>query len=319
MRDLLKSLGLAVLLAGAAGASAAQTFDAAAQDAERQRIAAAFGWDFDDVTITTETINDRLHVLFGAGGNVLVSHGDNGVLLVDDQFPELAPRLEAAIADLGGGAIDFVINTHWHFDHADGNLAFGPGGAWLVSQANSRDMMLGRHTIDLVAIQYDQQAYPPEALPVISYDDTMQFHFNGERIDLLHFGAAHTTGDTAVIFRDSNVLHMGDVFNNSGYPFIDTGNGGTLDGVIAFCKAALNEIDKDTVVVPGHGPVTDYPQMQAYVAMLEKVRERIAALVADGADLDAVIAARPTEGFDDTYGDPALFVNRAYHSLAAAP
>lgn len=322
MRMTLTRIWLVSAMVGAAGAatavSAAETFDAAAQDAERQRIAAAFGWNFDEVEITTQTINDRLHVLFGAGGNVLVSRGGNGVLLVDDQFPELSPRLEAAIADLGGGSVDFVINTHWHFDHADGNLAFGPGGAWLVSQANSRDMMLGRHTIDLVSIQYDQQAYPPEALPVITYDDSMQFHFNGERIDLLHFGAAHTTGDTAVIFRGSNVLHMGDVFNNSGYPFIDTGNGGTLDGVITFCKAALAEIDADTVVVPGHGPVTDYPRMQAYVAMLEKVRERIAALVADGADLDAVIAARPTEGFDDTYGDSALFVNRAFHSLKAA-
>lgn len=306
---------LAAALGAFSAGAAAQEFDAAAQDAERQRIAEAFGWDFAAVEVTTERVGDGLHVLFGAGGNVLVSHGDDGVLLVDDQFPELVPQLEAAITDLGGGPVDFVINTHWHFDHADGNLAFGPQGAWLVSQANSRDMMLGRHVIDLVALQYDQQAYPSDALPVITYDESMQFHFNGERIDLLHFGPAHTTGDTAVIFRGSNVLHMGDVFNNSGYPFIDSGNGGSLDGVIAFCKAVLDEIGPDTVVVPGHGPVTDYPRMQAYVAMLEKVRERIAGLVADGADLDAVVAAEPTRGFDEEYGDPALFVNRAYHSL----
>lgn len=293
-------------------------FDGAAQDAERRRIAEAFGWDLATAEVRTEAINERLHVLFGVGGNVLASIGEDGVLLVDDQFPEMTPRLLDAIGTLGGGGVDFVVNTHWHFDHADGNLTLGPGGAWLVAHANSRQMMLDTHLIDLVAIQYTQQAYPREALPVITYDRSMQFHFNGEPIDLLHFGPAHTTGDTAVIFRGSNVLHMGDVFNNAGYPFIDVGNGGDLDGVIAFCQAVLDQIDEATVVVPGHGPVTDQEQMQAYVAMLQVVRGRIAGLVGDGADLEAVIAAAPTRGFDEKYGDPALFIDRAYFSLAGA-
>ena len=291
-------------------------FDAAAQDAERARIAEAFGWDFASAEITTQKINDRLAVLFGVGGNILVSSGEDGVVLVDDQFPEMVPRLLTALEQLGGASVDFIVNTHWHFDHADGNLGFGPRGAWLVSQANSRAMMLDTHVIDLVSLQYTQQAYPAEALPSITYDRAMQFHFNGERVDLLHFGPAHTTGDTAVIFRGSNVLHMGDVFNNSGYPFIDVGNGGDLDGLIAFCRSVLDEIDASTVVVPGHGPVTDYQTMQAYVAMLQVVRDRIAKLVAEGADLEAVKAARPTEGFDEKYGDPALLIDRAYFSLA---
>ena len=316
MHAMVRALIGAVVL-GAAGASA-HDFDAAAQDAERRRIAEAFGWDLAAALVTGEAINERLHVLFGVGGNVLVSYGEDGVLLVDDQFPEMVPKLQAAIGELHDGAVDFVVNTHWHFDHADGNLALGPGGAWLVSQANSRDMMLDTHVIDLVAAHYTQQAYPPAALPVITFDRSMQFHFNGERVDLLHFGPAHTTGDTAVIFRGSNVLHMGDVFNNAGYPFIDVGNGGDLDGVIAFCQAVLNEIDENTVVVPGHGPVTGYEQMQAYVAMLQVVRDRIAGLIGEGADLEAVVAAKPTEGFDDRYGDPALFIDRAYFSLAGA-
>ncbi len=306
----------AIALAPAVSAHSHESFDEAAQNAERARIGAAFGWNLAEVEITAERLNDRLHVLFGAGGNVLVSSGDDGVLLVDDQFPELVPKLEAAITELGGGAVDFVVNTHWHFDHADGNLALGPKGAWLVSQANSREMMLDTHVIDLVALQYTQQAYPHEALPVITYDRAMQFHFNGERIDLMHFGPAHTTGDTAAIFRGSNVVHLGDVFNNAGYPFIDVGNGGDLDGVIAFCQAVLAEIDENTVVVPGHGPVTDYEQLGAYVAMLQTVRDRIAKLVGEGAGLEAVIAAEPTKDFDEKYGDPALLVNRAYFSLA---
>jgi len=317
-------LTASLLCAGAAAFAHDQPFDAAAQDAERARIAEAFGWNLAAIPVTTEQLNERLHVLFGAGGNVLVSRGDDGVLLVDDQFPEMVPKLRAAIGDLGGdgtlagGEVDFVINTHWHFDHADGNLSLGPAGTWLVSQAHSREMMLDTRVIDLVSVQYTQQAYPHVALPVITFDRAMQFHFNGERIDLLHFGPAHTTGDTAVIFRGSNVLHMGDVFNNAGYPFIDVGNGGDLDGMIAFCQAVLDQIDEATVVVPGHGPVTTYEQMQAYVAMLQVVRDRIADLVGDGADLEAVIAAQPTAGFDEKYGDPALFIDRAYFSLAGA-
>jgi glyoxylase-like metal-dependent hydrolase (beta-lactamase superfamily II) len=255
-------------------------------------------------------------VLFGVGGNVLVSIGDDGVLLVDDQFPEMTPGILEAVAGLGGGGVDFVVNTHWHFDHADGNLTLGPGGAWIVSQLNSREMMASTHVIDLVAEQYTQQAYPDEAWPVITYERAMQLHFNGDRIDLLHFGPAHTTGDTAVVFRNSNVVHLGDVFNNSGYPFIDVGNGGDLDGLIDFCLAVLAEIDANTVVVPGHGPVATHQDLRTYTAMLQVIRDRISALVGDGADLDAVKAANPTRGFDDQYGDPTLLINRAFFSLA---
>lgn len=307
-------LGIAAWLPGTA--LAAEEDPLAAQAAERARIATAFGWNFADAVVTTEQVADGRYVLFGMGGNVLVSRGPDGVLLVDDQMPEMVPKLQAAIGALGGGDADFVINTHWHFDHADGNVAFGPAGATLVAHANSRQMMLDTHVIDLVAIQYTQRPYPASALPAITFDRSMQFHFNGERIDLMHFGPAHTTGDAAVIFRGSNLVHLGDVFNNAGYPFIDVGNGGDLDGVIAFCQAVLAEIDETTVVVPGHGPVTNHETLQAYVAMLQVVRDRIAAQVAQGADLEAVVASKPTAGFDERYGDPALFIDRAYFSLA---
>ncbi len=277
-------------------------------------IAEAFGWNFDS-EIEVQTIADGFYVLFGVGGNIAVSIGSQGVLVVDDQFPQMVPKINAAIAKLGGGKIDFAINTHWHFDHAEGNLALGPEGTWLVSQANSRDMMMAEHVINLVAVSYKQQVYPAAALPVITYDDRMEFHFNGEQIQLLHFGPAHTTGDTAVIFRGRNAVHLGDVFNNAGYPFIDADNGGEIDGVISFCEAVLGVIDADTVVIPGHGPVTDYAALSAYIDMLKTVRNRINKLIDGGADLEAVIAAKPTAGYDETYGDPALLVNRAYTSL----
>lgn len=275
----------------------------------------AFGWNMADAEITVQRINDNFHVLFGLGGNIAVSVGDDGVLIVDDQFPALMPKIKAAIAGLGGANVDFAINTHWHFDHAEGNLALGPQGTWLVSQANSRQMMQDDHLINLVVLSYEQKAYPVSAWPNITYDDTMQFHFNGEQIDLMHFGPAHTTGDTAIIFRKNNAVHLGDVYNNAGYPFIDAGNGGTLDGIIKFCSATLAAIDKYTVVIPGHGPIADYEALAAYIEMLTTIRGRMMTLIEKGATLEEVYAAKVTSDWDEKNGDNTGFVNRAYMSL----
>jgi cyclase len=248
--------------------------------------------------ITEQRIADGFYVLFGVGGNIAVSIGDSGVLTVDNQFPQMAPKYKAKINELGGGDIDFSINSHWHFDHADGNLVLGPEGTWLVAHENSRDMLTRTNTINLVTQSREQPAYPVEALPVITYSDRMSFEFNGERIDLLHYGPAHTTGDTAIVFRERNAVHMGDVFNNAGYPFVDADNGGSLEGIIDFCRAVLNEIDTSTVVIPGHGPVADFVEIADYVAMLSQIRDRLRSLIDDGASLEQVIAARPTAEWD---------------------
>jgi glyoxylase-like metal-dependent hydrolase (beta-lactamase superfamily II) len=275
----------------------------------------AFGWDFDTAGIRTEKVADGFYVLFGIGGNIGVSVGPQGVLIVDDQFPEMIPKVGDAIREVGGGAVDFAINTHWHFDHAEGNLVLGPGGTWLVSQANSRAKMLDDHVVNLVALKYMQKAYPQSALPVITYDDTMQFHFNGQQVDLMHFGPAHTTGDTAVIFRGTNAVHLGDVFNR-GYPFIDADNGGDLAGMIAFCKAVLAQINADTIVIPGHGEISDYDGLKDYIAMLEDVHASLSKMAKRNKSLQEVIAAAPTKAHDAVYGDPlANFLDRAYHSV----
>ena len=278
-------------------------------------ISTAFGWDFEGTDIVTEKVTDSLYVLFGVGGNIAVSVGEDGVLIVDDQFPQMMDRINAAIGELGGGAVDFAINTHWHFDHADGNLALGPAGTWLVSQANSREKMLTDQVINLVGVAYAQEAYPHEALPVITFEDAMQFHINGEQVDLMHFGEAHTTGDTAVIFRGSNAVHLGDVYNNAGYPFIDVGNGGTLDGVIEFCKQTLAQIDETTVVIPGHGPVSDYQGLSDYIAMLTDIRDQMMEMIEAGASLEDVLSSDITAAYDETRGDPGLLLNRGYFSL----
>jgi cyclase len=276
----------------------------------------AFGWDMEGAEITIEKVADGLYVLFGLGGNIAVTIGDDGVLIVDDQLPQLMPKIKAAIGELGGTDVDFAINTHWHFDHAEGNLVLGPAGTTLVSHANSREMMQGDHVINLVAAAYEQKAYPDEALPVITYTKDMQLHFNDQLIELLHFGPAHTTGDTAIVFRGDNAVHMGDVFNNAGYPFIDAGNGGSIDGVIEFCSQILSVINEETIVIPGHGAIADYGTLRAYVDMLSVVRDRIFKLVEDGASLEEVYAASVTAEFDEKFGDNKGFIDRSYTSLA---
>ncbi len=280
-----------------------------------------FGWSLETAEIKTQKLEDGFYVLFGIGGNIAVSVGESGTLIVDDQFPELMTRIEAAIGKVGGEGVDFAINTHWHFDHADGNLAFGPAGTWLVSQKNSRDKMATTNTVNMGVARLRQEAYPREALPVITYDDRMSFHWNGEEIELFHAGPAHTTGDTAVFFRGRNAVHMGDVFNNTGYPFIDADSGGQIDGMIAFCKAVLAELKPGAIVIPGHGEVTDTETLERYVAMLETVRGRIAKMIEEGMTVAEVIAAKPTADLDSTYGDVANslgFIDRVYTSLSKA-
>ena len=273
------------------------------------------GWKLEQTQIVSRKIGDKLYVFNGAGGNMAVSIGDDGVLVVDYQFPVLMPKIKAEIARLGGNGIDFAINTHWHFDHAEGNLALGPADTWLVAQANSREMMKQDHIINLVTSSYEQKAYPESAWPDITFDNAMHFHFNGEQVDLMHFGAAHTTGDTAVIFRGHNAVHLGDVYNNAGYPFIDAGNGGHFGGLIKFCTKTLKQIDAKTIVIPGHGAVSDYQGLADYIEMLQTIRKRMMVLIRDGATLAEVYDAEVTEEWDEKKGNPKGFINRAYMSL----
>jgi cyclase len=269
------------------------------------------------VEIRTERVTDDLHVLFGFGGNIAVLTGDQGVLMVDSQFPELVPKIRAAIEKLGGNKIDFAINTHWHYDHADGNQGFGPEGVWFVAQTESRRRMTVDNIINpMTRPAFPQPAYPPAALPIVTFDNRMQFHFNGTLIDLMHFGPAHTAGDAAVFFREHNAVHMGDIFTPRGYPFVDTDNGGDIDGMITFCRAVLAEANEDTIVIPGHGPITTYADLRQFTAMMQSVRDRVAELKAAGSSLEQVIAQKPTAAWDASYGQPENFIDRVYTSLS---
>lgn len=284
----------------------------------QQAVLDAFGWDFDEAEITIESISDNIHVLFGLGGNILVSTGEDGVLLVDDQMPELKYKILRSLRKIGGKSVDYIINTHWHFDHAEGNLAFGPDGAKIVAHENSRKMMLNPKPINLSFIVYPQQPYPLNAVPQITYQDTMKLHLNGDQIELYHFGHAHTTGDTAIYLRNSNVLHMGDVFNMTGPPFIDAGNGGSIDGIIHFCEEILKVVNDETVVVPGHGPISTTEDLQTYIDMLIVVRDRIQAQILEGKSLQEIIESDPTKEWRDKFGDGPFIVgviDRAYAGM----
>ena len=290
----------------------------AAEPLNLDQLLKQFNWNFEAAGVVTQKVGDGLHVLFGIGGNIAASIGEDGVLIVDNMFPEMIPKVEAAIADLGGGGIDFAVNTHWHFDHAEGNLALGPAGTWIVAHQNSAAMMARTNILNLVVTRYRQEAYPPEARPAIAFDDRMRLYFNGEEVDIVHAGPAHTAGDAAVIFRSHNAVHFGDVFNNTGYPFIDADSGGGIDGMIAFCQTILDEMGADPVIIPGHGEVTDGATLQRYIDMLKTVRGRVAEQIAEGKSLDEVVASRPTADFDETYGPEGQslgFVNRVYTSL----
>jgi glyoxylase-like metal-dependent hydrolase (beta-lactamase superfamily II) len=275
-------------------------------------------------TVTSEQLEPTVHVLHGAGGgqaagNVLAVLGDKGVLVIDSGYPQFVPGYRAAVAGLNGGAITHVINTHWHDDHSEGNKVLGPEGALIVAHANSRLMLTRDNKINVVRTVLDQPAFPSAALPVVTFADRLELYFGGERLELVHASPAHTAGDIAVILRTSNIVHMGDVFLSSAYPFADVDNGGDLDGVITFCRDVLARIDRATVIVPGHGRIATYAELEAYIDMLTAVRSRIAALIEGGATLEQVVAARPTQEWDEKYGNPTtFFLDRAFKSLGGS-
>ena len=318
---LLKTLATGLVIFGMAQVAFAHNhaIDAEEKPMDLDTLANAFGWDLQGAQITTEKVADGLYVLFGVGGNIGVSIGEDGVLIVDDQFPQVMDKIEAAIGEIGGDGVDYAVNTHWHFDHAEGNLALGPKGTTIVAHSKARVDMAKGGLVNLVIAKYQQQPYPKAALPVITFDDRMQIHFNDNEIELMHFSPAHTNGDAAVVFRKQNAVHLGDVFNNTGYPFIDVDSGGSIDGMIEFCQQTLDAVGPDAIIIPGHGPVTDTATLSRYIDMLKSVRSRVAEMVADGKSLEEVVDAKPTADFDEVYGPETAslgFVNRVYTSLS---
>jgi cyclase len=273
--------------------------------------------DFDKVEVTSAKVGEGVYVLNGRGGNIGVSIGEDGVLLIDDQYAPLTVKIRAAVASLTPQPIRFLINTHWHGDHTGGNENLGKAGIVIVAQENVRKRMSVEQFI--AAFGEKVPASPKAALPIITFADSVAFHLNGDDIQSFHVAPAHTDGDTVVHFKKANVVHMGDCFFNGMYPFIDLSSGGSIDGIVAAADKVLAMVDMNTKIIPGHGPVGDKAALQIYRDVMAGIRDRVKALVTAGKTLDQVKAAQPTKDFDAKWGGgflkPDVFTAIVYQSL----
>ncbi len=274
--------------------------------------------DFSNVQIGTAKVADGIYMLTGAGGNIGVSAGRDGVLLIDDQFAPLSEKIKTAVTKLESGPIRFVLNTHWHGDHTGGNENLGAAGAVIVAHDNVRKRMSTEQFIEAFGRKVPPS--PSGALPVVTFPAAVTFHLNDEDIHAFHVGPAHTDGDSVVHFRKANVIHTGDVVFYGLYPFFDVSSGGSVLGVISAVDQMLSMSDDQTQIIPGHGSLTDRKGLQAYRDMLSTVSERVKKGIADGKPLDTITAEKPTAEFDAFWGKgflkPDVFVKILYQDLS---
>jgi cyclase len=241
--------------------------------------------DLSKVEIKATHVAGNIHMLEGSGGNIGVSVGADGILIVDDQFAPLADKIRVALKKLGEGKLKYVLNTHWHGDHTGGNKEFGPE-APIIAHDNVRKRLAG----ELKAEGRETPASPKEALPVITFDQSLSVHFNGEEIRVLHYPHGHTDGDSVIFFTRSNVVHMGDDFFNGMFPFIDLASGGDVEGYARNVESVIAKIPADAKIIPGHGPLASVADLKNFHRMLVEttgiVRERMKA----GKSLDQIKA-----------------------------
>jgi len=252
--------------------------------------------DMSDVEITATYVAGNVYMLQGRGGNIGVSVGPDGALLVDDQFAPLADRIRAALAGMVEGDIDlkFVLNTHWHGDHTGGNVEFGPE-APIIAHANVRKRLATRQERALGVIEPS----PPDALPVITFADSISIHFNGEEIRAIYLPHGHTDGDAVVYFSGSNVVHMGDDFFSGRFPFVDLSSGGSVQGLVVAVRSVLEQLPPDVKIIPGHGPLSGREDLEAYLEMVEESLGLVSAGIEAGRGLKELQA----EGMPDRWAD----------------
>jgi cyclase len=272
--------------------------------------------DFSNVQIRVERLAPGVAVLFGSGGNIGLSYGADGNIIVDDQYAPMSEKIVAAIATVDPDPVRFVVNTHWHGDHTGGNEAMGSRGAVIVAHSNVRRRM---STEQFIAALGDKvPASPAAALPVVTFEDGVTLHLNGDTLHVVHAAHAHTDGDSLVHWQMANVLHMGDTFfHKMSFPFIDLGSGGSIDGLIAATDKGLALSNGSTRIIPGHGPVASRADLAAYRAMLIDVRAKVAAGIAAKRTLAQIQASKPAAGYGmpDGFIKPDRFVAFVHESL----
>jgi cyclase len=279
--------------------------------------APAYAQDWSKVEIKVTKVAGSVYMLEGAGGNIGVSVGPDGILIVDDQFAPLADKIKAALKTLGDGKLKFVLNTHYHGDHTDGNVVFGHD-APIIAQTNVRK----RLSTEQVSKFFNRTtpASPKEALPVITFDQSVSVFFNGEEIKVIHYPHGHTDGDSVIFFTGSNVVHMGDDFFNGRFPVVDLEAGGDVEGLTKNVGDIISKLPPGVKVIPGHGPLSDVEGLKSFHRMLTETTDIVRKRMAAGKTLEQMKA----EGLPDewkSWGSGYIKTDRwielIYNSLSA--
>jgi len=277
--------------------------------------AAAMRQQMGAIPITSTPLADKLTMLSGPGGNVVVLNGPDGKIVVDTFVRNVWDKLKPLLDGMGPAPIKVAIDTHWHLDHSDGNENFRAAGAELIAHANTPKRLAESH--DLMGMHFD--ARPAAAMPTKTFAAAESLEVNGEQVHLAYVPPAHTDTDIYIHFAKGNVLHMGDLFFNGTYPFIDTSTAGNIGGMIAASDSMLKMVDGQTKIVPGHGPLGDKAALTRYRDMMVTVRDRVQKLKTAGETLDQVVAKKPTADLDEQWGKgfmpPDVFVTVIYNTL----
>ena len=257
-------------------------------------VAAHAQTDYSKVQMKATKVAGNVYMLEGAGGNIGVSVGDDGLLIVDDQFAPLADKIRAALKGLADKKLRFILNTHWHGDHTGGNVAFGPE-ATIIAHDNVRKRLATEQKSTV--FNTTTPPSPKEALPVITFDQQLSVHFNGEDIRAIHFPHGHTDGDSVIFFSASNVVHLGDDFFAGRFPFVDLESGGSVEGLVKNIGELVNKIPADAKLIPGHGPISTLDDLKNYHRMLQQTTEIVRGKIAAGKTLDQI----KSEGLPDEW------------------
>jgi glyoxylase-like metal-dependent hydrolase (beta-lactamase superfamily II) len=268
--------------------------------------------------IVTHRLRNNISVLEGSGGNIAVLTGPDGKVLIDAGIGVSRPQITKALADLGADPVTFLINTHWHFDHADGNDWLHSAGAKIIAQENTRKHLSGIQRVE--DWDYNFLPLPSGGIPSEVFAAEHRLKLNGASIGLKYYGPAHTDSDISVTFAEANIVHVGDTFWNGIYPFIDYSTGGSIDGMIAASDANLAATTNETIIIPGHGrPVSNKAELKEFRDMLVAIRENVATLKKQGRSRDEAVAAKPTAAFDAKWGqfviDPGFFTRLVYEGV----
>lgn len=253
--------------------------------------------DFSKVEIITTEITPSIYMLEGSGGNIGIFEGEDGVIMIDNQFAPLSDKIKMAIAELSDHPVTYVLNTHWHGDHTGGNENFGNDGAIIIAHNNVKERMSTEQVNK--AFNRSTPPSPKIAWPQITFEDGINVNLNGESVMMIHVHNAHTDGDAFVYFPESNVLHLGDCFFNGRFPYIDLGSGGSIDGAISAIQTALMLANHGTTIIPGHGKLAHKADLLQYYTMLQVMKERVLAAISNGQSIEDMKAGNLGEGYEE--------------------